>query len=369
MKTEKLGAQNTQRNYTVSKTQNSSVDNMVSFDKNDKGDQVSFSGKLPTNSFMKKLRNSKVTLTFFALTTLGGGYLINQNNKQQDKNDTQQKEITVLQKEISTLKKFVDHQDNKSIEASKALKIGQERLTKQINTEIAPYSLKNLENVAKKASPSTALFNVLYADKEGGIGYFLGSGFMIAPNLLLTNAHVLNTEAKDIKELAKEGFDDFKMFVQVPDLEYAVEFKKENIIAFDTCYDLAVVKLPDGVKFPSSAKPLKLSDEKLLQGECVATMGGPLGYDNSFSAGVVSETKRVESQRAKDAIFIQTDAAISEGSSGGPLMNLKGEVVGVNNEGVKNGQNINFAIDIPSVKAFLSKHHIKLENPTKSKEK
>jgi len=401
MQTEKLGAQKIQRSYTVSKTQNSSVNNMISSDKNDKGDQVSFSGKLSANSFMNKLRNSKLALAFAALTALGGGYLVNQNNMQQRQNELQQKEIAIQQRqnnlqqheitlqkqEISAFQKTLDQNGQKMVEFSEALKLqneaagkfgirqdsltkGQQSLVNQINTDIAPYSLKKLEELAKKASPSITVFAVKYENKNGDTTGWSGSGFMIAPNLILTNAHILNTEESDVKEDVKRGYDDFRMVVKIPNMIYPVRLTKENIIALDTCYDLAVVKLPDGINLPASAKPLPLCGEKPVQGECVAAMGEPICFANSFSAGVISNTERYDTAEGKDATFVQTDAVINHGSSGGPLLNLKGEVVGVNSWGLfPAAQGLSFSIDIPSVKAFLLKHHIELEKTTESEEK
>ena len=104
---------------------------------------------------------------------------------------------------------------------------------------------------------------------------------------------------------------------------------------------------------PLYPRPLGDSDS-LRTGEMVIAMGNPLGLTHSVTTGIVSATERVSPQPdGKYLDFIQTDSAINPGSSGGPLLNLYGEVVGINTAIVSSAQLIGFAIPINTVKEVM----------------
>ncbi len=137
-----------------------------------------------------------------------------------------------------------------------------------------------------------------------------GSGFIVSPDgLIMTNAHVVN-EAREVT-------------VKLNDRR---EFKAK-VLGADPRTDIAVLKI-DAKNLPTvpmgSAKDLKV-------GEWVLAIGSPFGFENSVSAGVVSAKGR---SLPDDSFvpFIQTDVAVNPGNSGGPLLNTRGEVVGINSQ-------------------------------------
>jgi len=138
----------------------------------------------------------------------------------------------------------------------------------------------------------------------------LGSGFIIsADGYILTNAHVV------------DGADEIT--VRLTDKR---EFKAK-VIGADKRTDVALIKIEAG-----GLPVVKLGDpNKLKVGEWVLAIGSPFGFDNTVTAGIVSGKARSLPQENL-VPFIQTDAAVNPGNSGGPLFNMRGEVVGMNSQ-------------------------------------
>ena len=159
-----------------------------------------------------------------------------------------------------------------------------------------------------------------------------GSGFIVSSDgLILTNAHVL------------EGAD--RVTVTLKDGRTI----EGTVMGTDRLTDLAVVKVAEeglpAVRFGNS--------ESLQIGEWAIAIGNPLGLDNTVTTGIISATGRNSAQIGagdKRIDFIQTDAAINPGNSGGPLLNAKGEVIGINTAIIKNAQGLGFAIPINSAR-------------------
>lgn len=161
-----------------------------------------------------------------------------------------------------------------------------------------------------------------------------GSGFVIqADGLILTNHHVIN-QAREIR-------------VTLPSGEEMIP----SIVGIDPATDLAVLKIEK-----SNMKPLVFRDSEQLQpGQIAIAIGNPLGFQQTVTAGVVSalgRTLRSQSGRMIDDI-IQTDAALNPGSSGGPLMDSSGRVIGVNTAIIKQAQGICFAVS-SNLAAYIS---------------
>lgn len=159
-----------------------------------------------------------------------------------------------------------------------------------------------------------------------------GSGFIVRPEgFILTNAHVVKG-AKRIEVTLNDG----RNIVA-------------TIVGIDTFSDLAVLKI-DAANLPTLQMG---SSTNLRPGEFAIAIGSPLGYDHTVTLGIVSAVGRNVYDINDNINFIQTDAAINTGNSGGPLLNLKGEVIGVNTAVVKGfvAQNIGFSIPVDVAKS------------------
>ena len=154
----------------------------------------------------------------------------------------------------------------------------------------------------------------------------LGSGFIINKNgTIITNNHVINN-ADDI-------------VVIVGDKEY-----KAEIIGADPYADIAVLKIDSKDIF----KPVKFGNsDKARVGDWVVAIGNPFGLGGTVTSGIISARNRdINLTRYDD--FIQTDASINQGNSGGPLFNLNGDVVGVNTAIIGQGGSVGIGFAIPA---------------------
>lgn len=156
----------------------------------------------------------------------------------------------------------------------------------------------------------------------------MGSGFIINNNgTILTNAHVV-AGAEKVTVTLKDG----RTF-------------EGRVMGRDSVTDVAVVKV-DAQNLPI----VKVGDSQALQpGETAIAIGNPLGLDNTVTEGIISATGRSSGQVGipdQRVNFIQTDAAINPGNSGGPLLNQRGEVIGINTAIIQGAQGLGFAIPI-----------------------
>lgn len=150
-----------------------------------------------------------------------------------------------------------------------------------------------------------------------------GSGVILDPNgYIVTNAHVV-AGARRVRVLLPASPDVAAQRASI--LKPMGEQVGAQIVGIDDETDLAVLKIAR-----RDLPYLTLADsEKLTQGELVLAFGSPLGLENSVSMGVVSAVAR-QLQPEAPMVYIQTDASINPGNSGGPLVNARGEVVGIN---------------------------------------
>ncbi|HAN75428.1 MAG TPA: serine protease [Planktothrix sp. UBA8407] len=158
-----------------------------------------------------------------------------------------------------------------------------------------------------------------------------GSGFIVNSNgRIITNAHVVDGATK-VSVVLKDG----RQF-------------EGKVIGTDSVTDVAVIQIE-----ANNLPTLTIGNSEALQpGELAIAIGNPLGLDNTVTVGIISATGRSGSEVGipdKRVSFIQTDAAINPGNSGGPLLNQKGEVIGMNTAIIQGAQGLGFAIPINQV--------------------
>jgi len=187
-------------------------------------------------------------------------------------------------------------------------------------------------------SPFEEFFDDFFKNRRGGKGgggdlqphktNSLGSGFIIDPSgIVVTNNHVI-ADADEINVIMNDG-------TKI----------KADIVGIDKKTDLAVLKF----KPPRPLTAVKFGDsDKLRLGDWVIAIGNPFSLGGTVTAGIVSAKNRDISSGPYDS-YIQTDAAINRGNSGGPLFNLDGEVIGVNTLIISpSGGSIGIGFAVPS---------------------
>ncbi len=192
-------------------------------------------------------------------------------------------------------------------------------------------------SAVKEVSPSVV--SIIVARVLIGIGG--GTGFIVSKNgLVLTNKHVVSDKEADYTILTNDG-----------------EKFSAKVLARDPVQDLAIIKIESNENF----KPVELGDSSNLQiGQTVIAIGNALGeFRNTVSVGVISGLGRTIRAAGGGMVetledVIQTDAAINRGNSGGPLLNSKGEVIGVNTAMSQIAENIGFAIPINKAKRDIT---------------
>jgi serine protease Do len=203
-------------------------------------------------------------------------------------------------------------------------------------TDGDPFPRRNpVTEAVKKTKASIVCIRV---PRPGGGKEMIGSGVIVDQRgVIVTNRHVVGA-SRTVTVCLHDG----------------AELTGE-VIAGDPACDLAVLRVQTDKKL--AALPLAPVND-LMVGETVIAIGHPYGYTNTVSTGIIAALGREIEMPTHDVItgLIQITAAINPGNSGGALLNVNGELIGINVALREGAQNIAFAINADSVKAFLGKH-------------
>ncbi len=225
-----------------------------------------------------------------------------------------------------TLKKELIELEREVIKVTNTFK----KVVKLVGPSVVKIKMMNKDSSANNQNNNDQLLSMHHADdeplnhKNKDFNLYktfklpernVGSGFIIDKNgFIVTNYHVI------------KDFDDKQIEVTVDGNRKYIG----KVIGFDPGTDIALIKIEQGL-----LQPIKFGDDTILDvGDWVIAIGNPYGHGQTISTGVISAT----SQRETDSIpmilkyedFMQTDASINPGCSGGPLVNMRGEVIGIN---------------------------------------
>ncbi|XP_037610106.1 serine protease HTRA1B [Sebastes umbrosus] len=212
--------------------------------------------------------------------------------------------------------------------------------TTQLNPDSLRYKYNFIADVVEKIAPAVVHIELyrkmIFSKREVAVAS--GSGFIVSEDgLIVTNAHVVANKHRVKVELKSGATYDAK------------------IMDVDEKADIAVIQIEAPMKLPVL---LLGRSSDLRPGEFVVAIGSPFSLQNTVTTGIVSTTQRGGKElglRNSDMDYIQTDAIINYGNSGGPLVNLDGEVIGINTLKVTAG--ISFAIPSDKIRQFLAESH------------
>lgn len=197
-----------------------------------------------------------------------------------------------------------------------------------LETDASDYGKNNIEkSIEELAKLASSVVLIMVHDKAGET-YATGSGIMIGENgYILTNCHVLS------------GGSFFSIRIEDDENIY----KTDEIIKYNQSADLAIIRID------KQLQPLQVyrGKKRPVRGQKVVAIGSPLGLFNSVSDGIISGFRNIG-----DTDMIQFTAPTSHGSSGGALLNMQGEVIGISTAGIDSGQNINLAVGYENILTF-----------------
>ncbi|MDE0186395.1 MAG: trypsin-like peptidase domain-containing protein [Candidatus Poribacteria bacterium] len=192
---------------------------------------------------------------------------------------------------------------------------------------ISAANAQTAQQIAQNAFGSTVL---LVMEDANGQPVGLGSGFFVRPNQIATNLHVVEDAARGYAKLVGQQ----------------TKHDIVGITAIDAKRDWVILRVS-----ALGTKSLSFGDSDAVQvGETVYAVGNPHGLEDTFSQGIISSVRRVGADK-----ILQLTAPISPGSSGGPVLNSKGKVIGVSVATFRRGQNLNFAIPSYYLRALVAR--------------
>lgn len=186
---------------------------------------------------------------------------------------------------------------------------------------------QSAKKIATNTFPSVVLITM---EDRNGQPVSLASGFFVAPGVVATNYHVVDGGSSgSVKIVGKRD-----------------TIRIDGTVGTDRRHDLALL----AVKHNSAPSMRFAAGPEPQVGETVYAVGNPRGLEGTFSQGIISGIRRFD-----DGSLLQITAPISPGSSGGPVLNAKGEIIGVAVATLRGGQNLNFAIPVNRLKLLLDR--------------
>lgn len=195
---------------------------------------------------------------------------------------------------------------------------------------LSPSTQLSATDIARRVLPA-----VSFIECDNGKSSSQGSGFFVGPGLVVTNFHVI----KDMRRGTLRTVGGRKL-----------AFHISHILQIDEASDLALLGIYDAFNVPIPSLQLD-ARANLSVGETIYAFGNPEGLTGTMSPGIVSAGLR----NTRDRNLLQISAPISSGSSGGPVVDSRGRVVGVALGSLKEGQNLNFAVHSSTVRLFLNR--------------
>lgn len=196
-----------------------------------------------------------------------------------------------------------------------------------------------IRHAKAKVFPAVVYIRCIRETREGGkletevVG---GSGVLVdAKGEFVTNWHVVD-KAVEVRLLLQDG-----------------RARRAEVLGSDKDTDLALCRVIDAAKDETFPVASIGSSEALTEGDVVMAMGAPWGMARSVSLGIVACTRRYLTGHSEYSLWLQTDASISPGNSGGPLVNTDGEIIGINTRGVRSGGDMGFAVPSSTMKQVL----------------
>lgn len=209
--------------------------------------------------------------------------------------------------------------------------------------KVSPSVVSIVSELSSSDSSGSGIYNYLYGGNSNQTQEAAGTGIIVSSDgYIMTNEHVIDGATKVSVQLSN-----------------GTTYDNVNVIGRDPLNDLAFLKIPN----VSSLSAATIGNSSTIrQGQEVVAIGNALGqYQNTVTSGIVSGLGRPVTAGSQDSSsteqlddLIQTDAAINSGNSGGPLVNLEGQVIGINTAVASNAQSIGFAIPINATKGVLS---------------
>lgn len=194
-----------------------------------------------------------------------------------------------------------------------------------ILTKFTTVNAETPQQIAKNAFKSTVL---LVMEDANGQPLSLGSGFFVKECIIASNLHVVEGASRGYAKIVGQK----------------TKYDIQGITGIDLKCDLVLLKISTTLTYP-----LLLGNSDAVEvGDQVYAIGNPQGLEGTFSQGIISSIRQIGTDK-----LLQITAPISPGSSGGPVLNFKGEVIGVSVATFKGGQNLNFAIPSNYIKNLI----------------